>query len=333
MATTVKTSFDYFMANHVNLDKGDTDLARRSRDWLVEQIHLFDGKVADFPVLYSDMDIFYGSFERKTKKRELDDIDLIIVLNAQGSTYYESYDKIEMTVSDNATHLKKYLHDYTSKINSKKIINKLVSSLSNIPQYDKAEIHRQQEAATLNLTSYDWCFDIVPAFFTKPELSGKNYYLIPDGQGHWKKTDPRIDRARVTTINQNHDGNVLAVIILMKYWNKRPTMPSMGSYLLENMILDYYATKPGKASSYVDIEAMNLLGHFCSAIYSPVYDPSGIQGNLNNLAFDEKKKISDRALLDYGKASEALKLETDKNHEASIKKWIEIFGPNFPSFG
>lgn len=333
MAKTVNAAFDYFMANYVNLDKEEVSSAKSSRSWLVDQIQGFDGNVSEFPVLYSDMDIFFGSFERKTKKRELDDIDMIITLSAQGSSYLELSDKVEITVSESATHLKKYLHDYTNKINSKKIINKFISALSNVPQYEKSDIHRTQEAAVLNLKSYPWSFDIVPAFFTKPELSGKTFYLIPDGQGHWKKTDPRIDRARVTTTNQKHSGNVLNVVRIMKYWNKRPTMPSMGSYLLENMILDYYDRKVETASSYVDVEAANMFWHIHTAVYYAVFDPKGIQGDLNHLTPDERSKISNRALLDYGKAVKALEFEKNGDHKGSIEKWIEVFGPLFPSYG
>ena len=139
MAKTVNAAFDYFMANYVNLDKEEVSSAKSSRSWLVDQIQGFDGNVSEFPVLYSDMDIFFGSFERKTKKRELDDIDMIITLSAQGSSYLELSDKVEITVSESATHLKKYLHDYTNKINSKKIINKFISALSNVPQYEKSD--------------------------------------------------------------------------------------------------------------------------------------------------------------------------------------------------
>ena len=333
MANTVNTAFDSFMKNTVNLDSAVTKSARSSRDWLVTQIRSFEGSVADFPSLYSEQDIFFGSFERKTKKRELDDIDLIICLKAQYGTYLEYSDRVELTASDYCPILRKYCHDYTNIINSKKIVNKFVSALSNVHQYKKAEINRRQEAAILNLNSYLWSFDIVPSFFTNPDVYGKTYYLIPDGQGHWKKTDPRIDRAKVTTTNQYHNGNVLNAIRIMKYWNRRATMPSMGSYLLENMILDYYGSRLDKASSYVDIEITNLFSHINTAVYSNVYDPKGIQGNLNTLSYEEMKKISDRAELDLKRAREARAFEDNNNHEAAIKKWAEIFGAYFPTYG
>lgn len=49
---------------------------------------------------------------------------------------------------------------------------------------------------------------------------------------HWTKTDPRIDKNRVTDINVKLGGNMLNVVRMVKYWQRRKTMPTMNSYLL-----------------------------------------------------------------------------------------------------
>lgn len=332
MATTVIEAFNKFLADTVNLDPEKTKKARESREWLVGQIETFPDVDTKFPSIYSEKNIFYGSFSRRTKKRPLDDIDIMICMNADGCTYNELTDKIEITVPDTATRFKDFVNEGTSILNSRKVINAFIAKLAGIPQYKKAEVKRNLEAATLNLESYDWVFDIVPCFFTKEDAYNRTYYIIPDGKGNWKKTDPRIDNERVTRINQAHGGNVLNVIRTLKYWNSRATMPSMGSYLLENMILDYYDEKEGVASNFVDIELVDVFLAIHRRIYNPVSDPKGIQGNLNNLSSEDKKKIFDRAYQDYVKAFEARKLEKEKNDKDSIGKWIEIFGDNFPKY-
>jgi hypothetical protein len=333
MVRTVNEAFDIFLKDYVNLDPDETKLARSSRDWLLSQIRLFPSIDTSFPRLYSEKDIFFGSFARRTKKRELDDIDIMIALNAEGGCYKEYIDKIEIYVSDSAYKMKTLCNDNTNTLNSRKVINKFVSLLDTVPQYEKAEIKRNMEAATLNLKSYSWTFDLVPCFFTQKDWLNRDYYLIPDGNGNWKKTDPRIDRVRVTEINQLHNGNVLNVIRLIKYWNKRPTMPSMSSYLLENMILDFYSTNSyTKASKYVDLEIPKLLQHIQDKIFHSVNDPKGIQGNINTLNLEEQTKIFTRAYIDYTKALEARKLENEGEHKLSIAKWSEIFGSNFPAY-
>lgn len=74
MVRTVNEAFNVFVIDYVNLDSDETKLARNSRDWLLSQIYSFPYKDDKFPRLYSQKDIFFGSFARRTKKRELDDI-------------------------------------------------------------------------------------------------------------------------------------------------------------------------------------------------------------------------------------------------------------------
>ncbi|NLY82782.1 MAG: hypothetical protein GX078_08490 [Clostridiales bacterium] len=59
-------------------------------------------------------------------------------------------------------------------------------------------------------------------------------------------------------------------------------------------------------------------------------DPKGIQENINNLTYDEKMKIKEKAELDYYKAVNARQLESENDMKGSINKWSEIFGDSFP---
>lgn len=56
--------------------------------------------------------------------------------------------------------------DNTNYLNSTKVINRFISKLSDLQDYSKAEMHKNHEAATLQLKSYTWNFDIVPCFYT-----------------------------------------------------------------------------------------------------------------------------------------------------------------------
>lgn len=333
MAKTVISAFEEFLKDHVNLDNEQVKNGRASRDWLFDKIKLFPDNNDSFPTLYSEKHISFGSFARRTKIRELDDIDLMVCLKAEGSVYHENSDGISITVPDSAKRLKEFCDPGTDILNSRKVINAFVSELKTVPQYRKSEIKRNMEAAILNLTSYSWSFDIVPCFFTIPDSLNKTYYIIPDGYGKWKKTDPRKDRDRVTAVNTTHDGNLLNLIRIIKYWNRRPTMPSMPSYLLETIIVDYCQLHTNhKLSNFVDINIPSILKYIENAIFSTVNDPKGIQGDINSLSFEDRVKISVRALLDYNKAEEAREYERQKDDKSSIRKWAEIFGSDFPSY-
>lgn len=330
MPKSVRGAFDEFVKETVNLDKNETTIARNSRDWLLQQIAYFE-KDKTFPKLCQVNNIHFGSFARKTKIRPLDDIDLMICLSGQGGHYNEFNGRVKITINPE-TNLKSFCNDNSNILNSIKVLNKFVGKLSEISQYSNAEIKRNQEAATLNLKSYDWTFDIVPCFFTNVDINGKNYYLIPDGEGNWKKTDPRLDRDRIQNLNQKKDGNLLEVIRILKYWNKNSKKPTIPSYLLENIILNFYDNIFSPDIEYIEVEVMRILHQIEEKILSDIYDPKRIQGNINNLTKDQREKISNKAKNDYLIAYKALCLENEKKHEKAINKWKEIFGSEFPNY-
>ncbi|CAI0998201.1 nucleotidyltransferase [Serratia marcescens] len=333
MATTVTSAFNQFMKDTVNLSKDRTDKARGSRDWLLERITSLPQKDAKFPTLYSNADIHFGSFSRRTKIRPLDDIDLMIGLDGDGCTYSVENDRIVINTNESTEKLNGYTHNYPNNnlLNSRKIIEIFKSGLKNISQYEDADINRNQEATTLKLSSYEWNFDIVPCFITRKDSLENNFYLIPDGNGHWKKTDPRIDKKRTTDINVRLDGNVLNVIRVTKYWQKRSTMPTMSSYLLETILLNYYSTR-NDCSSYVDLELEGIFNHLSNVVYNKVNDTKGFIDDLNNLTQDERDKISKKALADRDRVQEARGLEFI-DPEKAIRIWRDIFGNDFPTYG
>ncbi len=333
MATTVTQAFNEFLSNKVNLCKDDTQKAKASRSWLVDRISEFPESIEKFPLISNEKKIFFGSFSRKTKIRPLDDIDIMICLAADNCTCYEKYSTLFMFVADGTDRLKVFCDDGSAIINSRKVVNKFVTSLKTVPQYKSSTIKRNQEAAVLQLISYDWDFDIVPCFFISCVASGKPCYIIPDGNGNWKKTGPKVDNFRTQRINQAHDGNILNLIRILKYWNKRLTKPIMGSYLLETLILNHYECRPVTENKCIDSEIPQLLGYIKSKIFDVIQDNKGIQGNINTLTTDERDKISSRALEDELKANEALFFRMNNDHSSSINKWAEIFGPEFPGYG
>lgn len=329
----INVAIQEFMRDQVNLDPTQTGLARTSRNWLIDQIRSFPQKDDTFPRPYQEVDVLLGSFHRRTKVRPLDDVDLIFGLSAEGSTYGTSGSQIVLYAHQESRRLLSLCHDGTQQVNSRKILNRFVMALSNVPQYRRAEIGRDGEAAVVSLSSYTWSFDVVPAFFTKPESDGRQYYLIPDGQGHWKRTDPRIDDLRIATQDRRHGGVVLPCIRLLKYWNKRRTVPTVRSYAFESIILSHYESLASAATTYIDLECRNVLNTLASSIYLPIPDPKGIQGDLNTLSITERMELSTRANVDVNLIDEALRAEQSGDHQTAIARWRQVMGPDFPAYG
>ena len=332
MGRNIYTSINIFSKEFVDLNSTDLTKARGSRRWLVEKIEEFPIDDDTFPKIYTaENDVQMGSFSRRTKIRPIDDIDFIVVFNAQGTTYTTSlFDgKIYLNVPETATRLRLLTNeDFT--LNSIKLLNKLKSSLSNVPQYDQADIKRNKEAVTLKLKSYTWNFDIVPAFLTSPENDGKSYYLIPDGYGNWKKTDPRIDAAKATRINQKRDGKVLKYVRLIKYWHRRPILPSISSYLLENIVLNYFDNYDVSATEQSTLR--DIFSYLSTNIYNSCPDPKGIQGDLNDLDQDTKNKFSTAASIAYQCAVNAIDFTLSDDHKSAHAEWKKVFGGDFPDY-
>lgn len=246
-------------------------------------------------------------------------------------------DKLIINASDKFT---QYWSAPILHLNSNKVKNKLVSALQSISQYEKSEIHARGEAVTLKLKSYSWNFDIVPAFYCTGDTYTKPYYLIPNGYGKWKKTNPKLEQERVSSLNQKFNNVVLSTIRLVKYWNRRGQMPNITSYVLETMVLDYFdqtnhsVVNDNKYYDYPDMHFRDALYYISNHIMCSVQDTKGFQGNINTLTYEQKNKIKTRASNDYSKAYNAVRAETqEKDNQKSMKIWKDIFGDNFPQYG
>lgn len=333
MATTVNGAFSEFMRDFVNLDPDIVSSARDSRDNLLDNIDEFDNKDGFFN-LHKPFNVHFGSFARKTKCRELDDIDLMIGISADGATYNSNgpWDDIKITASTTNTAQKECTRD-DGTLNSTQVTNKFKKKLENVREYSRSEIRRSGEAVVLNLKSKDWSFDIVPCFHTVTEDDGRAYYLIPNGNGNWKKTDPLKDKEHITTTNQNKAGRVLELIRLCKRWNKTKNAKTIPSYLLETLIINH-CDEEEELSQWIDIRFKNALKYIADHITSSVYDMKEIQGDINTLDILDKYALKSKANTDYEKACDAIKYETEeKDHKKSINKWGEIFGGDFPTYG
>lgn len=332
MANTVNTAFSEFMGDTVNLDSDVTSNARRSRDNLLSNIAEFSNKDGFF-ILCDKFNVHFGSFARKTKCRELDDIDLMIGIAANGATYNSSdpWDNVRITANTGDSAQKACTND-DGTLNSTKVVNKFKKTLESVREYTRSDIHRSGEAVVLNLKSKEWSFDIVPCFHTVVESNGRDYYLIPNGKGNWKKTDPLKDKAHVTATNQAKDGRLLELVRLVKRWNKTRNFSSIPSYLLETMIV-YHADSVTELSQYIDFRFRDAIKYVADNILASVSDMKDIQGDINTLSFTSRFALQSKAQTDYEKACKAWEYEKSGDHENAIKKWGEIFGSEFPQYG
>jgi hypothetical protein len=163
-AMLVANAFTRFRTNYVDLDPEESKRAVGSRDFLIEQIKSQASANQYFPTVTGEF-LPYGSFSRKTKIRPLDDIDLLVVLAGNGTIAQPSPNdpyKWWLNIANSAAPLARFPDDY-GFVNSTKVLNAMRDGLMKVKSYRKADLKKNMQAVVLDLSSYAWNFDIVPA--------------------------------------------------------------------------------------------------------------------------------------------------------------------------
>lgn len=328
MARTAGGAFSEFRREKVDLDPDETNQARASRDYLYEQMNYLDRTNSDFPSLLRYVP--YGSFSRKAKIRPLDDIDFFAVLDGAGvreQQYgYDSY----LAVQDNACDLARFRDD-NGYVSSIRVLNRIRSGLGSIGNYAKAEVRRNQEVVSLTLASYPWTFDIAPALAFNDWSGNVLYYLIPNGKGHWKRTNPHKDQDYITRVNQQHGGDFIPLLRLLKFWNRRRHKPVLMSYYFETLVLKAfdYAARFGSFQQGIKY----FFDHCPTYLMSTCPDPKGLGPNLDDgLDYETRTKVHGKMREAAELAGYALYYEQAGHQETAIRYWRDVFGSDFPAY-
>lgn len=327
MAKTVKAAFDAYRATYIDLSPIQTTNARRSRDYLLDQIKNLGTDNPRVPSFTAKRELF-GSFARKTKIAPLDDIDLMPLLDPTGVCIESSGVSPALRIEDDAK-----LSEWADNgyLNSRRILDAVKTGLSKVPNYGNAEIHRNQQAVTLKLSSYTWNFDIVPSFAAY-QGAVISHYIIPDGAGGWSRSDPRKAQEQVTNMNIKHQEQFIPAARILKYWKKKKGLSDIPSFAFEVFAVLVF--------SYLQQHAEIHLAFGCffdkavNHVFSHWPDPAGFSGDLSLGVVAEAKARLHAAVNEGSKvANEAYRFEQRDDHESAINIWRKYLGAEFPEFG
>lgn len=248
MLITTEGSITQFRAAQVDLLPSQVAQARASRDFLLQSLRdafrRTPGRVS-----LTDTVHFYGSFARRTKIRPLNDIDLLFVVDVGdvvavnnpfvASRTIQIHPNSSVTTAFNGRTVDRSLIRTDSQVSSIAVLNDVRNRLQTIPQYRRSEVRPDGPAVVLNLASYDWSFDIVPALQIGTPFQPE--FAIPDGRGGWIRTNPLRDSQNMTQRNQQSSGYVLPMVRLAKSWNSQLRSP-LPSYYFEMLCLQHHFT-------------------------------------------------------------------------------------------
>lgn len=244
-----------------------------------------------------DRTFLTGSYDRHTKIKPLEDVDIFAVIKPGGAQAHYRNESPDT------------------------IVNALVEVL------DGAFKHVEPcgMAARISVSDDDGqaSFELVPAF-----THSSAGFEVPDpDRGRWIRTDPSVHATLTTAKNADCDGKWVPFAKMAKGWNRQAGRPVPQSFLLEVMAVTLVRAPFGR---YQD-EFTAFLGNVIDRADGPWPDPANLGPDVDELLTSyQRQQIRDAASTALASAEEAVYLEDNGQDRASVEKWREIFGERMP---
>ena len=340
VARTVEGYLRSLLKEHINITQPIRSQAATSQDHLRDFLADEFRRDSCFPkVLHNQDRIFIGgSFERESKLRPLDDIDIYVPLDGLQLVYLYGYGhQLPFTVlSDQQLAANPLLQDPSRWMSGESICSeKLIDGFATIlhRHYPNTTVRPDGQAVNLQMTigatkeSPGLGFDVVPCFSLRPNFSpALPFYLIPDGFGNWIRTNPRRDSEISLLLHRNSKETFRKAVKLLKWWNVQHFGNKLTSYFVELAIMrafyNYYESFriPTTVATATE-RAFHAVYHAVSAgtLESWIPDAPAVE---RGPASPTELALWDSAA---GKASQALRLQHVGNETGAIEYWTTLF--------
>jgi hypothetical protein len=165
-------------------------------------------------------------------------------------------------------------------------------------------------------------------------VGNEEFYLIPDGNNGWIRSNPRIDARIADNLNAYHQGTYKKVVRLIKYWNKIHLNNVIKSYYIELAVCNIFYEKQqerkvfskiseGLAWGFYELNSVLNIGNQKSIInQAPSIEPGFGNDSETLLSKTSCKKASENA-------NAAWKAEMNGNENEGINEWKKVFGDDF----
>ena len=261
----------------------------------------------ELPVLEDGGDFLTGSYVRKTMIAPLKeaDIDIFFVLNR--SYYYDN--------------------------NQASLLDKVKSTLKKAYP-NTADISRDGQAITISF--HDFKVDVVPAFHRMLSFFVPGYLIANTITKTWVITNPKKHIEIWSKANQEHNGDLIPLIKMMKAWNKT-NGALLTSFHLECLLLSIW-----NGQSITDFPSAVLYAFgrarrfFRYPLLFTVHDPAVSDSNVGAYLNTRKKReaVLSRLEMAYTRAKKAQETASQGNIQEAFTNWQYIFGDYyFPAFG
>ncbi len=241
---SIDSDFEDLLSRKINIAPGIRSKASDSQNHLREFLSKERHRDTSFPPVLSrvDADFLGGSFARHTKNWPLDDIDVYVPLDGHGLFYYQNGLQLPFLVqSDGGLLWNPLLGSRWANgmyVSSAKVVWEFAAVLSR--HYQDSDVRANGNCVSVRLkhgktaNNEGLGYDVVPCFSLKPRNTGEfEFYLIPDGNGGWIRTNPRFDTIWCEMLQTYHNKVYRKVVKLVKFWNENFLSRKFSSYYIE----------------------------------------------------------------------------------------------------
>jgi len=243
-------------------------------------------------------DFLTGSYLRDTKTKKLRDVDIFLVVDADG-------DQSDLRKKPAANAL-----EQLRQVLATKWPDTYIDVLACVVPFGPDD-----EVMS---------FDVIPAF----ERAGGGYHIPDTASGKWISTNPKIHHDQTTAANKACSEKWVPLVKMVKGANREDGDPISPSFLIEVMALDLVQAP---MLSYQDEFAV-----FCRRAADNALrdwpDPAGLGPAVNRaLTSSDRQRIADTFRSWAETAEEAIDLEAAGSHRAAIAEWKQLFGTRMPA--
>jgi|GEM_PF-1191188 hypothetical protein len=343
---SVTAALESFIAKEIGIAKGMREQAATSQNALKDFLIAETDDDPTFPRVLQDNGATFlgGSWARHTKTWPLDDIDIYIPLDGLGLSYFEhGIMQPYNVVTDNVLNSNPILDVGRSRwmegndVFSVKLIKEFEKVLKR--RYPNTKVKDSEQAVNVQMTYGETededglGFDVVPCFYLDPHNENElPFYLIPNGQNDWIRTNPKLDIIIAQELHEKNDKTYRKVVKLVKYWNERRFGTKFSSYYVELAIMRYFR-KQNTADTYFKALPRALMAGFEALLEAATAgdQPSWLlkapdvpRGDLSDDDIDKIKKAVARCRL-------AFLFEQAGSTDDALKQYAMVFGTLFPT--
>jgi hypothetical protein len=197
---SLDAAIERYISTDIALSKKDISACVASREWFLARLKTEIANDQDGPqLLANDPFVYFGSYFKGTKVRDVDEFDVLVVIDSNGgviSTGDAAIGQGQGVAAPNHKYDGRFLKADGSGVSPSKLLAWLRRVASDVAEsYGGEAPERDGQAIVVRIASKDLEIDLVPAGAFTRTRDGSTFYNIAKGHhgDEWTLTSPRAD--------------------------------------------------------------------------------------------------------------------------------------------